>query len=167
LSERLDRLVDVGVSLATRVRFAELVAAGQWDSAVQIMKAVPAEFRFFERIALFDLSGTLMASTPATNLSGQNFARRDWYRSVSKDWKPVVSGVYQRSVTPPSVVFAIAIPVTDRGGAPTGILQAQVQLENFFEWAQAIDVGNGGVVYVVDASGNVAFDSRKPQQSAV
>src|SRR5919108_4970767 len=55
LSERLDRMLDLGVSLATRVRFAELVAAGQWDAAIQVMKFVPAEFRFVEHVSLNDV----------------------------------------------------------------------------------------------------------------
>src|SRR5688572_20565724 len=36
LSERHERMLDVSVSLATRVRFADLVAAGQWEAAAQI-----------------------------------------------------------------------------------------------------------------------------------
>jgi signal transduction histidine kinase len=164
LSERLDRMVDVGVSLATRVRFAELVAAGQWEAAVQILKAVPGEFRFVERVALFDVRGNAMASVPDadTGLKGQSFARREWYQGVSRDWKPYVSGVYRRSASPQRPVFAVAVPVLDRAGAPAGILQMQVQLENFFDWAHNVDVGAGGVVYVVDAKGVVAFDSSKP-----
>jgi sugar diacid utilization regulator len=34
-SERLDRMVDVSVSLATRVRFTELVSTGQWEAAAR------------------------------------------------------------------------------------------------------------------------------------
>ena len=92
LSERLDRMLDVGVSLATRVRFAELVAAGQWDAAIQVMKSVPADFRFVERVALFDARGTAMAAFPESSVRGQNFASREWYTGVSREWKPHVSG---------------------------------------------------------------------------
>ncbi|HVJ13466.1 MAG TPA: cache domain-containing protein, partial [Burkholderiales bacterium] len=167
LSERLDRMLDIGVSLATRVRFADLVAAGQWNSAIQVMKAVPQDFRFAERVALFDARGTLMAAHPGVSFIGQNFAPREWYQAVSRDWKPQVSGVYQRSAQPQRAVFAVAAPVLDRAGAPAGILQIQVQLEYFFDWAEAIDPGPGGVVYVVDGKGAAAFDSRRPAQVEV
>ena len=167
LSERLDRMVDVGVSLATRVRFAELVASGQWDAAIQVMKLVPADFRFVERVALFDVRGTAMAASPESSVRGQNFASRDWYRGVSQEWKPYVSGIYRRSTPPQRAVFAVAVPVLDRGGAPAGILQMQLQLENFFDWAQTMDPGAGGAVYVVDGKGAVAFDSRRAVQTEV
>jgi signal transduction histidine kinase len=167
LSERLDRMVDLGVSLATRVRFAELVASGQWDAAIQVMKSVPADFRFVERVALFDVRGTAMAASPQSSVRGQNFASRDWYRGVSQEWKPYVSGVYRRSTPPQRAVFAVAVPVMDRGGAPAGILQMQLQLEHFFDWAQAMDPGAGGAVYVVDGKGAAAYDSHRPVQTEV
>jgi len=167
LSERLDRTLDVGVSLATRVRFADLVAAAQWDAAIQVMKSVPQDFRFAERVALFDARGTLMAAHPEVDFVGQNFARREWYQAVSREWKPHVSGVYQRSAQPQRAVFAVAVPVLDRARAAAGILQIQVQLEHFFDWAKAIDPGAGGVVYVVDGKGAAAFDSRRAAQSEI
>jgi signal transduction histidine kinase len=169
LSERLDRMVDVGVSLATRVRFAELVAAGQWDAAAQIMKTVPGDLRFVDRVALFDVRGNAMASAPAVDasLKGQNFAHREWYQGVSQGWQPYVSGIYRRSGSPQRAVFGVAVPVFDRTGAPAGILQMQVQLANFFDWAKSIEVGAGGIVYVVDSRGSVAFDSNRPQQTEV
>ena len=162
LSERLDRMLDLGVSLATRVRFGDLVAAGQWDAAIQVMRSVPRDFRFAERVALFDARGTLMAAYPEGGSVGRNFGQSEWYQAVSREWKPQVSGVYPRAAPPPRAVFAVAAPVLDRSGAPAGILQIQVQLENFFDWARTIDAGPGAVVYVVDGKGAAAFDSRRP-----
>jgi signal transduction histidine kinase len=160
LSERLDRMLDIGVSLATRVRFAELLAAGQWDAAVQVLKSVPADFRFVESVFLADLSGTVMADVPALNTRGQNFAHRDWFQGVSRSWKPYVSGVYRRTALPQRALFAVAVPVLHRGTAPAGVLVLQIQLETFFDWARTIDPGAGGTVYVVDGKGVAAFDSR-------
>jgi signal transduction histidine kinase len=165
LSERLDRMVDVAVSLATRVRFAELVAAGRWQEAAQIMQSVPAEFRFIDRVLLADVRGTVMADVPDLKARGGNFAARDWYRGVSRDWKPYVSPLYRRAASPRRILFAIATPVRGRGGVPAGILLLQVELDTFFDWAQAIDVGPDGVVRVVDSHGAVAFDSVAPRHS--
>ena len=160
LSERLDRMLDLGVSLATRGRFAELVAARQWDEAIQIMKSVPAEFRFVEHISLNDVEGNAMVGVPAIGGRGRNLAQRDWYQGVSSTWKPYVSGVYRRSGAPQRNVFAVAVPMFDRSKAPAAILVLQIQLESFFDWAPAIDPGPGGTVYVLDGKGAAAFDSR-------
>ncbi|HWM41256.1 MAG TPA: ATP-binding protein [Burkholderiales bacterium] len=167
LSERLDRMLDIGVSLATRVRFAELVAAGQWDAAVQILKPVPSEFRFVERLFLADARGTVMADVPELNTRGQNFAQRDWFLGVSRDWKPYISGLYRRAAAPQRTVFAVAVPVLDRAKTPGGILVLQVRLDAFFDWARAIDAGPGGRVYIVDGKGAAAFDSRQNESAEI
>src|SRR5438128_10605715 len=98
LKEKLDRLVDISISLASRVRFRQLVSEGKWDEAVQVLSGVPKDFPFVDRLFLSGLDGTLMADTPALpDVRGKNFASRDWYQGISKDWKPYVSEVYQRA----------------------------------------------------------------------
>jgi hypothetical protein len=54
LSDKFERLVDVGVALATRVRFEELVRTGRWDDAIRILRRVPEDFDFVERVFLAD-----------------------------------------------------------------------------------------------------------------
>ena len=54
LSEKFDRLVDIGIALATRVRFRELVEAGKWAEASKIVSSVPRDFPFIERLTLVD-----------------------------------------------------------------------------------------------------------------
>jgi len=79
LSEKFDRLLDVGVALATRVRFRQLIAAGRWDEAIRILAGVPHDFPFIDRITINDADGTLRADIPRmAEIRGQNFAHRDW-----------------------------------------------------------------------------------------
>ena len=163
LSERLDRMVELTVSLATRVRFAQLVAAGQWQAAAQILEGVPAQFRFVDRLALYDAQGTLMADVPERpDVRGKSFAHRDWFKGVSREWKPYVSVVYQRAAMPQKYVFAVAVPIGERGAGPAGILQLQVDLASFFDWSKAIDLGANGSAFVVDAQGTAAFHTALP-----
>jgi hypothetical protein len=161
LAERLERMAELTVSLATRVRFAELVAAGQWQAAARILEGVPSQSRFIDRLVIYDASGRLMADVPELpGVRGRVFADRDWYRGVSRDWRPYVSVVYRRAAAPQRHLFAIAAPIGERrAGAPAGILQLQVDLGSFFDWAQAIDRGATGAAYVVDAKGNAAYHS--------
>lgn len=46
LAEKFDRAVDVGVALATRVRFRDLVAAGRWAEAASILREAPADIPY-------------------------------------------------------------------------------------------------------------------------
>lgn len=153
---RLERLVDLGVSLATRVRFAQLVSEGRWSEAVTIMKSIPQLYPYVERLFLTDPSGLLMADTPhLPGGVGQSFAHRDWYQGVSRGWQPYVSDVYRRSALPQKDLVAAAVPVRDGRGRVKGILVLQVPLDALGDWTQVVELGEGGSVSIVDRIGRI------------
>jgi PAS domain S-box-containing protein len=165
LKEKFDRIIDVGTSLATRVQFRKLIEAGDWDGAIKILERAPTDFSYLDSVALFDPKGTVMAVTPLTpsirEAIGKNFAYRDYYKGVSKDWQPYVSEVFKRAVEPKYNVVSIAVPIKSEsviGQEPTilGILLLTIKLDTILEWSREIDVGEKGFVYFVDRNGNVA-----------
>lgn len=156
ITERLDHLVDVGRSLATRVRFRQLISEGNWNEAIKIVQSVPNDFPYVERLFLADPNGTQTAAYPLLSETiGKSFAFREWYRGVSKNWEPYVSGVYVRTAAPQIKVIAIAIPIKDDNQKVIGILVMQVKPDAFFEWTKEINVGPRGVNYFVDNSGQI------------
>jgi signal transduction histidine kinase len=158
LTEKLDRMVDVGVSLATRVRFRDLVTQGNWPEAVKIMAGVPKDFPAIDRIFLSDPSGRLMADIPEVPaVHGQDFSYRDWYKGVTTDWKPYVSTVYKRAAPPQVNIVAVAVPIRSQAGEAVGILVLQVKLDSFFAWLAEIDFGPGGHLYAFDRAGTLVF----------
>ncbi|HWP23599.1 MAG TPA: cache domain-containing protein [Candidatus Binatia bacterium] len=168
LEQRLDRLTDLGVSLATRVRFRQLVAEGKWDEAIDILKSVPKDFPFIDRLFLADRAGVLMADTPALpGVRGQNFSSRDWYRGVSEKWTPYVSNVYQRAAQPRYNVIAAAIPIQAENERAVGILVLQVRLDALVGWSNSLDIGPSGFVYVVDRRGQLATHPGLPSESPI
>jgi signal transduction histidine kinase len=163
LAEKFGRVVDVAVSLATRVRFRELVAAGKWAEAIEIMSAVPRDLPHIERLFLTDAGGTLQADVPALpGVRGTSFAFREWYQGVSAGWRPYVSPIYIRTAEPRLKVFAVAVPVRDAAGSVAGILVLQVEIERLLEWIEAVDVGANGFIHIMDSKGRTAFHSKYP-----
>jgi signal transduction histidine kinase len=169
LTEKFDRLVDIGVSLATRVRFRQLIEKGKWEEAIRILRDVPGDFPFIDRITLHDIHGMLMADVPeAPEVKGRNFAHRDWFRGVTHAWKPYVSQVYRRAAAPQMNVFAAATPIRSEKGEALGILVLQVRSDAFFDWTRGIETGAGGLVYVVDQKGMLASHPKfQPQGDPV
>jgi signal transduction histidine kinase len=169
LSERLDRTVDLAMSLATRVRFAELVASGNWDAAIGLLRDVPQEFPYVDRLFLSDLRGIVVADFPERpNVRGENFSRQDWYRGVSREWKTHVSEVYKTPAQPQLNVIAVAAPIRDRlNGKVAGILVLQLSLERFFDWVKAIGLGPGVSLFVVDARGQAGYASGVSAQAPI
>lgn len=165
LSEKFGRAVDVGVSLASRVRFRELIEAGEWSEAARILRDAPADFEFIERIGLIDPQGALLAGVPEVPAPGrQNLADRDWFQAVVRDGKPHISQIFKRAASPQLNVFAAAVPIRSAKGALLGVLVVQMTVARFFDWIRAIDVGSDGLIYVVDRRGTLAFHPTLPLQ---
>jgi len=161
-------MTDVAVSLATPVRFQQLVAAGDWEQAIKLLLEVPKNFPFVDRILLTDPEGTLMANRPRViKAVDTSLAYTDWYQGVSRSKKPYVSEVYQRSGEPAVSVVAVAVPIRRQREAD-GILVLEVRLSAFLDWTKNIDVGPDGFIYFVDRKGSlVAHPNYLPEGKLV
>jgi signal transduction histidine kinase len=165
LTEKFERLLDIGLALATRVRFRELVGRGRWEEAIAILSSVPSDFPFIERISLDDPGGTQRAEIPADREThGQSFAHRDWYQAVARTGQAYVSRVYRRGAAPPRNVFVAAIPINNEAGAMAAMLVLQVRADLFFEWIRGVEAGPGGLIFVVDQRGFLAYRPDQPSQ---
>lgn len=158
LSEKFERVTDIGVSLAIRQQVRDLISEGKWTEAGNYLEDITENFPFVDRVFLSDPNGTLMAFIPGeSELIGKNFAFREWYQGVSRNWTPYVSPIYKRANEPQQNIFSVAVPIRDRSSKVTGILVMQVQLGVFIEWTKNIGIGQGGSVFVVDSKGQIAF----------
>ncbi len=162
LAEKFGRVEDIAVSLANRTLVEELVAAGNWGEAIKYLRNAPNDLPQIERLFLADVRGTLRADAPALpGVRGLNFAHREWFKGVSRNWKPYVSPAYTRSAKPQLNVFAVAVPIHGAAGTAAGILVLQVRLESLVEWIGDIDFSPEEFLYIVDSKGRLAFDSKK------
>lgn len=159
LQEKFDHFKDLALSLSTRVHFRGMVARGEWEDAIRVLKDIPQkDFPVIDRVFLTDVQGRLMADVPrAGGVVGQSFAQRDWYRSVSRNWKPCVSEIYRRAAEPRHNVIAIAAPIrSPESPEVVGILVMQIRLNTLLGWARSIDAGLSGSVYFADKNGHAA-----------
>lgn len=168
LEERFQRIRDLTVSLATRVRFRQLVGEGKWSEAIPIMDEVSESFPFVDRILLTDRAGVLRADIPeAPEVHGVDFSHRDWYQGAIRDGT-YVSEVYRRKATPSSNVLACACLIRNERKETAGILVIQVTLRTLLAWCQEVDVGRSGFIYVVDHHAHLAAHPRvDPEQEII
>lgn len=159
MQEKLDRVVDIGTSLSTRVQFQKLIEAGKWDEAITILEKVPKDFPYIARLALFDPKGVLMAVTPLTPeisaVIGQDFSYRDYYQGVSKNWEPYIAEAIKPAVPLGYNLVPAAIPIKSVAGKVLGVLLLNIKLDTVAEWVRTIDVGPAGFVYIVDQKGHL------------
>jgi len=165
LTQDFQRLIDVGRSLATRVRFGELIAAERWQEASQIMATVPRDFAAIEQVLVIDLHGKLRATIPLDGTAvGTTFADRDWYRSVMTTAQPFVSNV-EAGDGANHTNFFVAVPVMAANGELKAILALRVGTVGFLRLFAQLLLEPSGAIYVIDRHGSVAFDSANPAAS--
>ncbi|MBI5367188.1 MAG: response regulator [Planctomycetes bacterium] len=166
LQERFNRLCDLGTSLATRVRFRQLVAAGQWPEAIRIMDDVPRDFPYVDRILLTDPAGSLQADLPeVAAVRGTGFAYRDWYRGVMQK-SPYISEIYRRKAEPACNVVAGAFLVRD-SDRTVGILVLQVRLDTLLEWTGQVNHNSSLYVCFADQHGRLAAHPHLAPQAEI
>ena len=74
-------------------------------------------------LIITDRQGTLWAAYPERpEVLGKNFAHRDWYKGVSKEWKPDISDVILRVVAEKDLAVQISVPFMNEKGEVIGIL---------------------------------------------
>ena len=168
LEEKFGRVVDIAIALATRPRVRDLVAAGKWVEASGFLRDVPRDLPQIERLFLADIGGTLRADVPELpGMRGVNFASREWFQGLSREWRPYVSPAYTRAAEPRLKVFAVAVPVKSTTGHAVGILVLQIRIESLLEWIAGIGMDSEGFIYIVDSKGQIAFHPKHRNREGI
>ena len=122
----------------------------------------------FEFVSAFDLDGTMRAVYPPEPAAlSKNFAYRDWYRGVTRQWTPYISEVYQTSIAAQhSLVVAIVVPIKDEEGKPIGILMAPYTLDTMSRELVQTKLEGAWTISLVDQNGHLSarptIDSYSP-----
>jgi diguanylate cyclase (GGDEF)-like protein len=182
IDENLDRIVDLGISYTTRPRVIEYVEKGDWKGALSIANHALDLFPYFDRIIIYNPEGVIKADTPHAipSVIGQSRADREWYNNVKSGWKPYLSGIYIRGAEPKIPVISVIVPIktmtskkmavhsTASGEQKVlGILQFQVKTGIFNNWINKVDIGPGGIIYIVDQHGHLVYHPRYLKERTV
>jgi signal transduction histidine kinase len=129
-------------SFATRPALSHLVSTGQYDAAVPHLQEARRLRPDFESVALYDLKGELKAVAPARpDLVGQNARESEWFRAVTKDWQPYVSGLYRDESKAETWMAATIVPVRDPAGTPVALLVAPQSVESVTKEVYGLQTG--------------------------
>lgn len=64
LSEKLSRVNDLGLSLATRVKFRKFISKKDYEGAIDIVSDIPNNFEFVESLSLVSPEGIVWKDIP-------------------------------------------------------------------------------------------------------
>ncbi|HYM35689.1 MAG TPA: ATP-binding protein, partial [Steroidobacteraceae bacterium] len=160
LSKEFQRFTELGEALATRVRFTELVDAGDWQHAMAIMDKVPSDSALVDQLLLTDLQGVVRATIPSDSRDDSNRdSDKDWYRNATMSLEPSVlytrsnkTGILERNL-------AMATPIKNASGHVVGFLILKCDVKRLFDWVLRMDVESSTSFFVADRSGKRVFES--------
>jgi len=113
--------------------------------------------RDFAYVGTFDLGGTIRVVSPADkSVIGMNFAYRNWYKGVTRQWQPYVSEAYRSAIPPYGLVVAIVVPVKDDDGKPMGILMGAFALDAISRRLMETKLEGGWTISLVDQGGHLS-----------
>jgi PAS domain S-box-containing protein len=160
LDEHLKKLVSVMESYTQRPLLLQAVRDKNAEKArihlINLKKNNPD----VDILIITDRQGTLWAAYPERPESvGVNFAYRDWYKGVSKEWKPNISDAVLRVVEEKDLAVQISIPFVDETGKVIGILtntQRTVGLSYLFK---TVLLDRGAFIAVTDRKDQIVYNS--------
>ncbi len=157
IEARQDGYLNTLVAYSWQPHFREAVRRRDRAAVLPHLRHLYEAFPGLERPFLADPAGVGWAIYPqAPENYGKSFADRDWYRGVSREWRPYISEVFPIATPDRSLVIALAVPVRDEAGRVLGILGVHQRLDLIREWLLPIRIPDGDL-YVVDGKGRFVF----------
>jgi hypothetical protein len=174
VEEKLNAYIELGLSYVKRPLLIQYIKENRWNEVIDLLKEVLGEKSGFDRIVLYDTNANIKGEMPNAFVTGQSRADKEWFKEFRKKWAPFVSGVYNRNAVPRKNVVCIVIPIIANASSSElskktsqtplekiGILQLQLDLDVFHTWAN-IDVGQAGIIYIVDQYGRIVHHPKFP-----
>jgi PAS domain S-box-containing protein len=161
LQEHLQMIVKTMESYASRPLLLQAVREKNVKAATRHLITLKKANPDMDIMVITDKQGTVWAAYPERpELMGKNLAYREWYKGVSKDWKPYVTDLVLRIVREKNTAITIAVPFFDERGEVLGILvdtQRTVELGKVF---QQLPLDPGTFIDITDRKGNLIYSSR-------
>lgn len=158
LEEHFDKIVKTMEAYAKRPLLLRAVKNKNIGEARRHLADLAKTNRDIDIVVISDRQGTIWASHPERpEVHGKNFSHRDWYRGISKDWKPYVSNLVLRVVAEKDAAVHIAVPFFDEKGEVVGILLNTQRAKDLDEFVRRIPTGPGSSISITDREGKMTY----------
>jgi len=150
-------------SHASHPSFVEAVQKKDFNQTLSHLKSLTKRHSEIDVLFITDQYGTLWADYPVDKTAyGTNLAFRDWYKGVSKNWRPYISPIYRRIVLEKGLAVAISVPVFDRKGTVIGILSSGQRTSFLATFINESIVDPKKNITLLDQEGNIIFSNALP-----
>jgi signal transduction histidine kinase len=132
------------------------------------LSSLKADNSEIDMAIITDRAGTLWANWPVFEEShGRDFSHRDWYKGVSRDWKPYVSTVYRQVIGEKDISVMACAPISDETGRAIGILGTTQRTVFLGKIIQDIGFAPNTLITLVDQEGHVVYSNQFPYEKEI
>jgi signal transduction histidine kinase/CheY-like chemotaxis protein len=157
LDEKLRGAITFGSVFVSRDTLEAGIISGNVKVMRRNLKDIVEMSDSMERVFITSPKGILLADYPAEpTVLGKDFSQRDYYRGVSRNWKPYISEFFQRDAPPHQNVFSIAVPIRSDADDVIGILVMQPRPDFVKNALDRIKHAHG-ISYLVDNKGTIIY----------
>lgn len=160
----VERYVGDAVSVVreapTRPKLGAEIRRGDWSEAAVVLVNLVRHFPQFERIILQDGHGIVRACVPCTDLVGQDFGARAFFRDAKAVRTFHIAGL--EAIGPEGrPVIPIAVPVFEPNGSATAVLTGALSAATLGQFLLRLGPDSDGNLLLVDRGGSRIAGSRE------
>jgi PAS domain S-box-containing protein len=161
LDQRLKRVVAVMESYSHRPLLLQAVRDKSIEKTKVHLVSLTNSDPGIDIVVITDRQGTLWAAYPERpEVLGKNFAYRDWYKGVSKEWKPSISDAVLRVVREKDLAIQVSVPFFDEEGKVIGILLNTQRTVDLGKLIEQVPLDPGASISLTDRKGQIMYSSR-------
>ena len=97
----------------------------------------------------------------------KDLSHRDWYKGVSREWKPYVSSVFKMIVGEKDLAVAVCAPIFDEKGKVIGILGTAQSTAFFRKIIGEVGLNLDANITLIDQEGHIIYSNRFPYTKEV
>lgn len=166
--DRHKSIINILQSYATRPLLIDAVKEKDTVTAIGHLATMKKNNPEIDVIFITDRKGILWVSVPVYKETiGRDLSHRDWYKGVSRQWKPYVSGIFESSAQSKNTVVALTVPVFDRKERPIGILSVGQLTLSFGNVVKNFVPDETTKVTIVDQAGNIIYTNQLSYEKKV
>ncbi len=148
-------------SYSNRPLFIKAVKKKDLDGVIPHLTQMKENNSEIDLVFITDPKGVQWANLPFSKESqGRDFSYRDWYKGVSKDWKPYVSGVFQRMGGEKELAVGVCSPIFDEKGKVIGILGTSQRVDFFAKIIHENKLDPDEKVTLIDQNKRIIYSNR-------
>lgn len=155
-------------SYASRRLLVDSVKRKNFERAVEHLANLAKNNPEMEWPFISDPDSTIWVNFPVDrSVMNKDLSQRDWYKGVSREWKPYVSSVYKMIVGKQDLAVAVSTPIFDEKGKVIGILSTAQTTAFFQKIISEIGADLKTKISLIDQDGHIIYSNRFPYKREV